>query len=90
MTIIKSIMYANFEEPRSRDRDLGTLNLRKNAIFVSKVYQFAYSYEFAKRGTLKYEHKLWADRDCMRTKFGDAQSRDRDFKGQKSAKSGQF
>ena len=29
MTIIKSILYANFEEPRSRDRDLETLNLRK-------------------------------------------------------------
>ena len=23
-------MFANFEEPRSRDRDLETLNLRKN------------------------------------------------------------
>ena len=23
-------MYANFEEPRSRDRDLETLNVRKN------------------------------------------------------------
>ena len=33
MTIIKSIMYANFEEPRSRDRDLETLNLRKNCHF---------------------------------------------------------
>ena len=33
MTIIKSIMYANFEEPRSRDRDLKTLNLRKNFHF---------------------------------------------------------
>ena len=30
MTIIKSIMYANFEEPRSRNRDLETLNMRKN------------------------------------------------------------
>ena len=26
-------MYANFEEPRSRDHDLGTLNLRKNSNF---------------------------------------------------------
>ena len=33
MTIIKSIMYANFEEPRSHDRDLGTLNLRKSSHF---------------------------------------------------------
>ena len=33
MTIIKSIMYANFKEPRSRDRDLDTLNLRKNCHF---------------------------------------------------------
>ena len=30
MKIIKSIMYADFEVPRSRDRDLGNLNLRKN------------------------------------------------------------
>ena len=33
MTIIKSIMYANFKEPRSRDRDLRTLKLRKNCFF---------------------------------------------------------
>ena len=52
MTIFKSIMYANIEEPRSRDRDLGTLNLKKTTIFVSKIYKFAYSYEFAKCGTL--------------------------------------
>ena len=32
-------MYANFEEPRPRDHDLQTLNLRKKtAIFVSKIY----------------------------------------------------
>ena len=36
MTIIKNILYANFEEPRSRDRDLGTLNLRKNCHFRLK------------------------------------------------------
>ena len=33
MTIIESIMCVNFEEPKSRDRDLGTLNLRKNCHF---------------------------------------------------------
>ena len=33
MTIIRSIMYVNFEEPGSRDRDLETLNLRKNCHF---------------------------------------------------------
>ena len=33
MTIIKSIMHANFEKPRSRVRDLRTLNLRKNSHF---------------------------------------------------------
>ena len=32
MTIIKSIMYANFEEPRSRDRDLET-EIEKNCQF---------------------------------------------------------
>ena len=26
-------MFANFEEPKSRDRDLGTPNLRKNCQF---------------------------------------------------------
>ena len=36
MTIIKSIMYADFEKPRSRDRDLGTLNLRKKCYFCLK------------------------------------------------------
>ena len=36
MTTIKSIMYANFEEPRSRNPDLGTLNLRKNCHFFLK------------------------------------------------------
>ena len=31
-------MYANVEEPRSHDRNLGTLNLRKTVVFVSKIY----------------------------------------------------
>ena len=39
---------------------------------------------------LKFERNLGADRRCMRTKFGSAQSRNRDFRGQKLAKSGQF
>ena len=39
MTIIKSIMYVNFEEPRSRDCDLETLNFEKKLpFFVSKIY----------------------------------------------------
>ena len=33
MKIFKSIMYANFEKPRSRDRDLEALKLRKNCYF---------------------------------------------------------
>ena len=33
MTIIKSIMYADFEEPRLHDHDLEILNLRKNCHF---------------------------------------------------------
>ena len=33
MTIIKNVIYADFEEPRSRDRDLGTVKLRKNYHF---------------------------------------------------------
>ena len=44
MTIIKSIMYADFEELRSHDRDLATPNVKKTAILVSKIYSFAYSY----------------------------------------------
>ena len=31
-------MYANFEEPRLRDRDLGTLNLRRNCHFLSRKF----------------------------------------------------
>ena len=38
MTIIKSIMYANFEEPGSRDRDLGTLNFEKKLPFLSQKF----------------------------------------------------
>ena len=30
---------------------------------------------------LKFEHNLGADRDRMHTKFGGAQSRDRNFRG---------
>ena len=44
----------------------------------------------AYRRTLKFEHNVRVDRGCMRTKFGGAQSRDRDFRGRKSGKSGQF
>ena len=36
ITIIKSITRADFEKPRSRDRDLETLNLRKNCHFFLK------------------------------------------------------
>ena len=38
MTIIRGITYANFEEPRSRDRDLGTLNLKKKLPFLSRKF----------------------------------------------------
>ena len=54
MTTIQRIMYANLEEPRSRNRDLETPNLRKKC--------------------------------CMRTRFEGAQSRDSNFRGQKSPK----
>ena len=37
MTIIKSVIYAEFEEPRSRDHDLGILKLRKTTIFAEKI-----------------------------------------------------
>ena len=33
MAIIKSVMHANFRDPRSRDRDLRTLKPRKNGHF---------------------------------------------------------
>ena len=84
MTIIKSIMYVNFEEPRSRDSDFGTLNLRKKtAIFVSKIYLFAYGYKIAERGTLKFEHNVSSVSDSIHTKFRGAHSCDRNFKGRK-------
>ena len=45
----------------------------------------------AKRGALKLEHNLGADdRRCMRIKLGGAQSRNRDFRGRKPLKIGQF
>ena len=55
MTIIKSIMNADFEEPWSRDHDLGTLNLRKNSYFCFENLLFAYSHKFAESETLKFE-----------------------------------
>ena len=70
MTIIKSIMCANFEEPRSRDGDLRTLNLRKNCHFCLENLLLS----------LKFELNSVADRDRIRTKFGGARSRDRDFR----------
>ena len=59
-------MYANFEEPtgRSRDRDLGTLNLRRNCHFCLENLLICFSYKFAERGMLKFEHKLGVNRDC--------------------------
>ena len=88
MIIIESIMYANFEGPRSRDRDLEIPNLKKNCHFCLESYYFAYSHKFAESGTLKFEHHLGANQDRKCTKFGGAQLRDRNFRGQKSAKSG--
>ena len=38
MKIIKSVVYHDFGDPNSRDRDLATLKLTKNSIFVSKIY----------------------------------------------------
>ena len=38
MTIIKSIMNADFEKLRSRDRGLETLNLRKKLPFLSRKF----------------------------------------------------
>ena len=37
MTMIKSTMYADFEEPKSRDHDLGILNLEKLS-FLSREF----------------------------------------------------
>ena len=39
---------------------------------------------------LKFGHDLVADRGCMRIKFGGTQSRDRNSRGRKLEKSGQF
>ena len=38
MAIIKSIMYADFAELWSRDRDLGILNLRKKLPVLSRKF----------------------------------------------------
>ena len=38
MTKIKSIMFANFEESRSRDRDLETRNFEKKLSFLSRKF----------------------------------------------------
>ena len=56
MTIVESVMYADLGNPRSRVRDLGTLNRKKTAIFVSKLYLFACNYKMDEGGTLKFEH----------------------------------
>ena len=42
MTIIKSIMYANFEESRSRHRDLETLNFEKTLPFLSRKFIYLF------------------------------------------------
>ena len=44
----------------------------------------------AERGTLKFGNDLGANRGCMRIKFGGTQSRDRNSRGRKLEKSGQF
>ena len=50
-------MYANFEEPRSRDRDLETLNLRKNCQFcLENNVNSLIAINLLKRGTLKFEY----------------------------------
>ena len=41
--INKSVMYANFGDTRSRDRELRLQKPGKTAIFVSKIYLFAYN-----------------------------------------------
>ena len=38
MAINKSVMYANFGEPRSRDRDLRTLKPRKKRQFLGRKF----------------------------------------------------
>ena len=38
MRIIKSVIYADFEEPRSRDHNLETPKLRKNYQFCLKKF----------------------------------------------------
>ena len=36
MSIIKSVMYGDFEDPRLRDRNLGTLKLKKMPFWPRK------------------------------------------------------
>ena len=63
MTIIKSVIYANFEEPRSRDRDLGTLKLRKSYHFCLENLLIRLQLQNGLTGMLKFEYNLGADRD---------------------------
>ena len=59
-------------------------------IFGSKIYQCAYKPKATECGKLKFGHDIGSDRGFMRTNFGGARSRDRIFRGRKSAKGYKF
>ena len=90
MTIIESVMFADFGDLTSPDCDLRTLKPRKNGQFFSKISQFVNLYKVAKCATLKFEHSVNGDDGYIRIKCGGAQSRDCDFRGRNLEKSEQF
>ena len=75
----------------SRDNDLGTLKPTKNGYFWAEI--FFISLLTKKQLNVKswnFGHNMGSDKQCMHTKFGGSQSRDRNFWGGKRSKSGKF
>ena len=62
MTIIKSVLYTTFGDPRSRDGNLGTLKPKKNCRYCLENLLFSYNYNMGEPETLKFEHYLGAER----------------------------
>ena len=74
-------MHANFGNPRSRDRDLGILMPRKKDSFCIENLLFSYKLKTARRGMLKLEHRMSADKGFTLIEFGGARLHDRNFRG---------
>ena len=81
-------MYATFGDPKSRNRDLGIQIPRKKASFGSKIYEFSYNLKTDGRVMLKFERSIGENGGLV--EFGGARSHNRNFRCQKSTKSGQI